>query len=84
MEALTLKELKKIEKWFVAHEDDMDAADSMVYEKINLLIEDMLLLDEEDTVKVSLYDEDEDMRETDAEEESSYYDPEESSEDNDF
>jgi cell wall assembly regulator SMI1 len=59
MEALTLKELKKIEKWYATHEEDMDSSDNKIYEKINMIIEDMEETIEEDaSIKTSLYDED--------------------------
>lgn len=59
MEALTLKELKKIEKWYAQHEEDMDASDNKIYEKINIIIEDMEeVIEEEGTIKTSRYDED--------------------------
>lgn len=58
MEALTLKELKKIEKWFASHEEDMDASDNKIYEKINMIIGEIEDLDDEGQIKTSYYDED--------------------------
>ena len=64
MEALTLKELKKIEKWYAQHEEDMDGEDSNLYEKINIIIEDMEDVGEESSIDTTYEDsEDEDSDE---------------------
>ena len=71
MEALTLKELKKIEKWYAEHDDDMTPQDTKLYDKINMIIEEMED-DEEVCVKTSLYDDDS-VDELDEESKDSYY-----------
>lgn len=58
MESLTIKELRKIEKWYADHEEEMDASDNKVYEKINMIIEEMEDVNEEDSIKTSYYDDD--------------------------
>lgn len=61
MEALTLKELKKIEKWYTDHEEDMVTSDHKLYDKILAIIEDLeYSSDEEATIKAEIYDVDPD------------------------